>query len=167
MKNINWPFAIIVSVIIHVVILGVLVSTHTPTEDEVTTNDELRITNDETPAPSSKPASKAVDSVSSEGGGRKFSGDVMTELKKPGTGNASRSVEGIPSERTPEASVPRKISTSAEPSTTPEYYTIKSGDNLTMLAKRANLTTTELAALNGKTVKELSRLYIGQRIRIK
>ena len=45
-------------------------------------------------------------------------------------------------------------------------YTVKKGDSLTALAKRSSCTMTELAKLNGKSVKALSNLRIGQKIKL-
>ena len=45
-------------------------------------------------------------------------------------------------------------------------YTVKKGDSLTALAKGAACTVSELAKLNGKTVKALSNLRVGQKIKL-
>lgn len=48
-----------------------------------------------------------------------------------------------------------------------KYYTVKAGDNLTKIAKLDGSTLAELAELNDKSIKELSRLKAGQRIKVK
>ena len=48
-----------------------------------------------------------------------------------------------------------------------KYYTVKAGDNLTKIAKLDGSTLAELAELNDKSIKELSRLKVGQRIKVK
>lgn len=45
-------------------------------------------------------------------------------------------------------------------------YTVRSGDNLTHLARNCGLTTAELAALNGTDVKKLANLKVGQVIKL-
>ena len=45
-------------------------------------------------------------------------------------------------------------------------YVVKSGDTLTALSHRFKCSLDELAQLNGKTVKALSRLTIGQRLKV-
>ena len=45
-------------------------------------------------------------------------------------------------------------------------YVVKRGDTLTALAKECGLTVQELATLNGKSVKKLSNLWVGQKIKL-
>ena len=45
-------------------------------------------------------------------------------------------------------------------------YTVKSGDNLSRLAKSCGATFSELAELNGTTVEKLANLRIGQVIKL-
>ena len=54
-------------------------------------------------------------------------------------------------------------------SETPSYktYTVKSGDNLSKIAKLDGSTLAELAELNGTDVKTLSRLQPGQKIKVR
>ena len=47
-----------------------------------------------------------------------------------------------------------------------KVYIVKRGDTLTALAKECGLTVGELAALNGKSVKKLSNLWVGQKIKL-
>ena len=48
-----------------------------------------------------------------------------------------------------------------------KFYIVKSGDNLSKIAKLDNSSILELAELNGKSIKELSRLMVGQKIKVK
>ena len=47
-----------------------------------------------------------------------------------------------------------------------KVYVVKRGDTLTALAKECGITVQELAALNGKSVKKLSNLWVGQKIKL-
>ena len=47
-----------------------------------------------------------------------------------------------------------------------KLYVVKRGDTLTALAKECGLTVQELATLNGKSVKKLSNLWVGQKIKL-
>ena len=47
------------------------------------------------------------------------------------------------------------------------YYIVKSGDNLSKIAKLDGSTLAELAEMNGKTVKELEKLQVGQKLKVK
>jgi LysM repeat protein len=48
-----------------------------------------------------------------------------------------------------------------------KYYIVKSGDNLSKIAKLDDSSLAELAELNGKSIKELSKLMVGQKIKVK
>ena len=52
------------------------------------------------------------------------------------------------------------------PKTAVETYVVKKGDMLTHIAQDCNTTIQELAKLNGTTVKKLSNLRVGQKIKI-
>lgn len=79
---------------------------------------------------------------------------------------------------TPESQVPVPTVPAADTGTVPaadtgtvpaadKYYTVKAGDNLTKIAKLDGSTLAELAELNDKSIKELGRLKVGQRIKVK
>lgn len=79
---------------------------------------------------------------------------------------------------TPESQVPVPAAPAADTGTVPtadtgtvpvadKYYTVKAGDNLTKIAKLDGSTLAELAELNDKSIKELGRLKVGQRIKVK
>ena len=69
------------------------------------------------------------------------------------------------------ADLPSSAATSStELGTVPEgdkIYVVKSGDNLSKIAKLDDSTLAELAELNGKSIKELSKLMVGQKIKVK
>jgi LysM repeat protein len=47
-----------------------------------------------------------------------------------------------------------------------KVYVVKRGDTLTALARECGVSVQELAALNGKSVKKFSALWVGQKIKI-
>lgn len=49
---------------------------------------------------------------------------------------------------------------------TPEYYTVKSGDTMTGIAKKKGTTLAKLAVLN-PSIKNLNKIFPGQKIRVK
>lgn len=61
--------------------------------------------------------------------------------------------------------VPEKASQEADSSF--KVYVVKAGDNLSKIAKLDGSTLSELAELNGTDVKTLSKLQVGQRIKVK
>ena len=179
--NINWPIAIIASLLVHAVILGALVATHTPADDDEGGLVEGPISGGtlgsgdpslgipSTGQEASPTSGKDSSVITSPGNlGPSTSPATSPATKDVAETERSSGGRGRPVSRggRPEEASAGEAGTK-EDAVAPEMYTIKAGDNLTMLAKKAGMTTTELAALNNKTVKELSRLYIGQTIRIK
>ncbi len=45
-------------------------------------------------------------------------------------------------------------------------YVVKQGDNLTKIARACGATVPELAELNGKPIKRLEKLWVGQKIKL-
>lgn len=68
---------------------------------------------------------------------------------------------------TPESQVPVPNADTGTVPAADKYYTVKAGDNLTKIAKLDGSTLAELAELNDKSIKELGRLKVGQRIKVK
>jgi LysM repeat protein len=66
-----------------------------------------------------------------------------------------------------EAKVPEVSRPSADDGWETLDYTVKSGDNLTVLARKSGMTNAEFAEMNDTTVKKLSVLRIGQRLIIR
>ncbi len=72
--------------------------------------------------------------------------------------NGSEAVDTVKTTTPP----PRE--TRATPKSSPKYYTVKSGDTLTQIAKKNNTTITELKKLNPKLT---DKLKVGQKITVK
>ena len=81
----------------------------------------------------------------------------LPESKKDGAHDASPE----------EAKVPEVSRPSADDGWETLDYTVKSGDNLTVLARKSGMTNAEFAEMNDTTVKKLSVLRIGQRLIIR
>lgn len=62
------------------------------------------------------------------------------------------------------AMVNKKCGTNKTVQNTAKYYTVKKGDNLTLIAKRNGTTVSKLVSLNG--LKNPNKIYVGQKIRI-
>jgi len=67
----------------------------------------------------------------------------------------------------PAQTVPSPADTAGTVPTDERFYIVKSGDNLSKIAKLDGSSIAELAELNGKSIKELSILRVGQQIRVK
>ena len=80
-----------------------------------------------------------------------------------GGGNASGTVARGTADKESADSVRANVS---EPETDVVIYTVRRGDTLTKLAEKCGMTISEIAKLNGKSVKKLSNLWVGQKIKI-
>ena len=142
-KNINWTMAVVLSVGVHAAILGALVAT-SGTEERQTAEESMEAA--ETPLEAAK----------------------LAETVK--TAEAPKPVEAVkpqaPAEQPKIAETPKTAEAPKPALADYEEYTVKSGDNLTVIARRHKSTTTELAALNGKTVAQLANLQVGQKIKV-
>ena len=49
----------------------------------------------------------------------------------------------------------------------PEFYTVKQGDTLTKIARSFGTTPEELAKVNGKELRQMDRIWVGQKIRLR
>lgn len=87
----------------------------------------------------------------------KAAANNLPESKKDRAHNASPA----------EAKVPEVSRPSADDGWETLDYTVKSGDNLTVLARKSGMTNAEFAEMNDTTVKKLSVLRIGQRLIIR
>lgn len=153
-SSVNWPMAIGVSLAIHVVIVGGMFMTSTPQEPEP---DGVEAPVPATPVkpPIPENAAKPENPV------------------KPATPEIPKKPEApVKPEVAADSSKPQVPAVPVKPAK-PETaladydeYTVKSGDNLTAIAKKFNTNFTELAALNQKSVKQLSALRIGQVIKV-
>ena len=133
-----WGVAIGGSLLIHFVLLGLLAMTAGGNS-----------TPPEPPAELPAPAPAASGSAAEGGGGAE------------GTPPPTRAV-------TPAA--PRQSSAATSTSTVSQdevvTYVVKQGDNLTKIARACGATVPELAELNGKPIKRLEKLWVGQKIKL-
>ena len=66
------------------------------------------------------------------------------------------------------ASTPRQAGGGKTPvPQVPEFYEVKQGDTITKIAKMFATTPEELARINGKPLKKLNLIWVGQKIRIR
>ena len=102
------------------------------------------------------------------------SGTVPTKPELPPLGTVPTRLVNPP----PVATAPDRPASPVQAGTVPnvhagtvpngdKFYVVKAGDNLSKIAKLDDSTIAELAELNGKTIKERSRLMVGQKIKVK
>ena len=107
--------------------------------------------------PAELPAPAPAASASAAEGGNGAEGDNGGQ----GTARPTRVV-------TPAA--PRQSSAATTTSTVSQdevvTYVVKQGDNLTKIARACGATVPELAELNGKPIKRLEKLWVGQKIKL-
>lgn len=148
-NSVNWPMAIGVSLAIHVLIVGGMFMT---SESQDLEPDNMESPVAETPV---KPALPEIPAKPA----------IPDSPKKP-EAPAKPEVPAEPAK--PQVPVEPAKPVKPESAILADYeeYTVKSGDNLTAIAKKFKTNFTELAALNQKSVKQLSALRIGQVIKV-
>lgn len=65
-----------------------------------------------------------------------------------------------------ETETPVAAPAAESPAAGPVLYVVRQGDNLTRIARACGSTVAELAELNGKPVKRLEKLWVGQKIKL-
>ena len=171
MKGINWIFALAVSIGAHVIVVAALIATRgekTPPPEPESIPPVLQTGNREE-ANGERAAGNLLrqgyggrdgaeaNGERAAGNGAEANGERVTSYAKATEVETGNGEEGN-GERTIEKAL-------LEPGV--ELYTVKSGDNLTAISKMCGATFTELAAMNGTTVKKLANLRVGQVIKVK
>lgn len=139
MKGINWIFALAVSIGAHVIVVAALIATR----------------GEKTP----QPEPESIPPVLQTGNREEANGERVAGNGAEANGER---VSGNGEEGNGERTIEKAL---LEPGV--ELYTVKSGDNLTAISKMCGATFTELAAMNGTTVKKLANLRVGQVIKVK
>ncbi len=147
-------FAIIASIFLHVVVIGFF----------------LLFCGDEPPPPQTK-------DVSSEVADATTSGDSPRESVQNQASADEQVATPSPTVPTPETtSSPVTRTRRTPPATTtppeqtseiPKFYVVQRGDTLTKIAKKYKTTPEELARVNGKSLKKLNLLWVGQKIKLR
>lgn len=174
----TWTLAGVLSLAFHVVLLAVWSGLHSLTSDspEPAAAAPVPAVSQEigpaTPTPAAPPVRNAPSPEPSA--------PPVPPISRPAPVSATPSwVDRAPLEEPARASARANPPVSAQPvrpaqeasrpasDAAPKYYVVKRGDNLTRIAARDGSTIAELAKLNGTTVKKLSNLWVGQKIRLK
>ena len=145
----NWGVAILVSIALHLVVIG-LATMSGERDGEVTSKPEEVL----------EESAQKPSEVMSE----KTTNEKVTPVTPitPATPVA-------PATRTSPATPAAQVvpGTPTNDSSIPEIYTIKQGDTLTKIAKIYGLSVEEIAAANGKSVKKMNVLWVGQKIKLR
>ncbi len=95
-----------------------------------------------------------------------------TPLPAATSGSGAEGGGGQGTARPTRAATPAASATTVAPSTSSTSqdevvtYVVKQGDNLTKIARACGATVPELAELNGKPIKRLEKLWVGQKIKL-
>lgn len=157
----NWPLAIAVSVVIHVVGLGLFVMcSDNPSDDEAEAPQAAAETQGEI-----KNGESSAESSESEPGDDSPAPASTPTPAAANTAGASSPSPAAPG-RAPEPNRPtrRDDAPRAAASVDTVVYTVQRGDHLTKISKRFKCTITEIAKLNN--IKPNSGLRIGQKLKI-
>ncbi len=104
-------------------------------------------------------------------GGNATPPEPSAELPTPAPAASGSGAEGGQGTARPtRAATPAASATTVAPSTSSQdevvTYVVKQGDNLTKIARACGATVPELAELNGKPIKRLEKLWVGQKIKL-
>lgn len=165
--------AVVVSLVVHVVIVGVLAgfgrSSSRPAEPSPALEQIPAVMPPSAPLAPPEDSTTPVKATSVRPGAPAHSVVPMQTKPLPQT----------PKEVVPSVSATPKAVTEAGPTSAEanlreaealsqvKEYVVKKGDNLTLIARRSGCSLEELAKLNNTTVKKLSNLWVGQKIKVK
>jgi cell envelope opacity-associated protein A len=163
--------AVLISLALHVVVVGGLFSlgrsdSEPATESEKITakeNSAVKEEASEKSPTSEKPLEKVQEPlVRQEILADKKPVEIKMEPRKPGSAKADEPKKESAGGEAKKNESPKE----SDAKVNTKVYVVKSGDTLTALARDCGLTISELAALNGTSVKKLSNLKVGQRLKI-
>lgn len=137
-KAFNWTMAIAASVAIHALVIGLL--TAGSTAQESPDSEEASVREEKAPV----------------------SEDAAPQRSEPSAVPAPSASDPSPAAK-PSASAP---SVSQEISV-PQFHVVKQGDTLTKIAKIYGLDIEDIALANGKSVKKMNVLWVGQKIKLR
>ncbi len=141
----RWAFAILASVLVHAVILGFFFApgcdASPPTESA-----PQQVSAETNPPPASV-STDARASVLSPA-------PVSNPAPPPNLASASNSA-------------PRPTAAPTADDELPADYVVRAGDTLTKIAKRFGMTPEELAKINGKPLRKMDVLWVGQKIKLR
>ena len=156
----RWTVAVLASVILHAGVIGLFV-----------------MPGCNAGKPPSGKASESAEAVAPEQGS---SGDALAGGDAaPGAESASVASAGeqpspsgasarpVGSGEQQSASSSREQSRPDAAASIPEFYVVKQGDTLTKIAKTFGTTPDEIASANGKPVRQMDRIWVGQKIRLR
>lgn len=164
--------AVLISFVLHVVVVGTLFSLGRSQSKAELEN-------------GAKPAAESPTQELADASGEKTKSSAESVVEKPRAqqvasqtkapesavktpSDAPVEIKIIPQKAQAAKTTPAKSDENANsaPKKDVQVYVVKSGDTLTALARGCGLTISELAALNGTSVKKLSNLKVGQKLKI-
>jgi LysM repeat protein len=170
--------AVLVSVAVHVAVVGLLFSVGVPGSDVPEPPARNPVSEEPEKEPENKPAAVAEKTPAAEKeeplAAGKSAAPAKAEPEKVSPGPKAVEIRIEPEapaapRHAPKAAAPKTSASVPEDDGKPAKtvtYTVKRGDTLTALARECGLTVAELAKLNGKSVKKLSVLKVGQRLKL-
>ena len=175
----NWVVSGAISAILHAVVIGVLLCSSSPAENEAPAETQEEKGFAET-QPSSAPSEQFDDDklrrikemVGEAPAAEVASREVKTPEKKQSapSGDGSVKPKASSSGKTEAGDGAPKVAVKQHPATIDNgsgvyVYRVKQGDTLSKIAARCDSTIAELAKLNKKPISRLEKLWVGQPIK--
>ena len=160
-NSMNWVVAVLASVLMHAGVVALFMISGRPpavAADEGSEGQPLVESGDagdgaSAPLDEPRTSSASVESAASAA---------------PSSAVPVRSASAAPSADTPSASEARSsVPVGERVAEIPEFYTVKQGDTLTKIARSFGTTPEELARVNGKELRQMDRIWVGQKIRLR
>ena len=151
----QWLIAGVVSLVLHVVGIGALLALNSPEKPPAVVEPQ-------------RPAATASPETSESGKAEPEKESAKSPTPPPAVRSGpAKDEKPVRDERPARTGTPEPKTRSENPAAVDTAtYVVKSGDNLTKIARKHSLTAAELSKLNGKDEKTFSRLRVGQRIRV-
>lgn len=174
-SNLNWPVALFISAVLHIIVLGALVlcsdSSKGGAESEIPqeTDGPLKGNDgtDEDKTEGSDVSSHANVPISAGDSSENTGSAAITPSpRESARSTAVSTVQSAPSESAASTltHADARASSSQPSASATKVYTVKSGDSLTRISKKFKCTVTEIAKLNN--IKANSGLRIGQKLKV-
>ncbi|MBO7482993.1 MAG: LysM peptidoglycan-binding domain-containing protein [Kiritimatiellae bacterium] len=157
-NSMNWVVAVLASVIMHAGIVGLFILSGRPSVAAV----------DDAPVAEADAVSAVADGEPSAPREAEAPAPATAEAATPPAPAAATQVRtASASAAAPSAETRPSVPLGERVAEIPEFYTVKQGDTLTKIARSFGTTPEEVAKVNGKELRQMDRIWVGQKIRLR
>lgn len=159
-SSMDWVFAVLASIVLHAAVVWLFFMSGSPSSPDDAAAGDGAASSPET----ERPAVADSEPPGEEDGMRR-----NRTVPQPGSETAFQAFE------TPSAASAQSSQTAADAESrrpegeedVPEFYVVRQGDTVTKIAKVFGTTPEELAKINGRTTRQMDKIWVGQKIRLR